>query len=301
MSDLVHDHARWGAADRIGAANLITPGSRRAALSLVREGRLYDLGRVIETGAPRMPPRQTPYLIFATATSQETSRRMGAMGARNGPPGPNLERVEMTMHVGTHIDALGHFARGERLYNGLHVDDVITNAGLAELGVESIPPLITRGVCLDVSGLDGGEFLEAGRPVTRAEVEQAAAGVEGGIQPGDVVCIHTGWGRWFMVDNDRYVAGEPGLDEDAARWLTARDVVAIGADNMAVEVKPHPEEPAIMFPVHMHALAEAGVYLVENMKLDVLVREGVTAFCLIMLPVAFKGATGCPVRPVALL
>ncbi|MCH8887788.1 MAG: cyclase family protein [SAR324 cluster bacterium] len=300
MSDLVHDHSRWGAGDQMGAANLITAETRLAALRLVNEGRLYDLSQVIETGAPRFPPRQTPYLIFSSATSRETGRFLAEMGATNGPA-PNLERVEMTMHVGTHIDALGHFAKGETMYNGLHPDEVVTDTGLAKLGIEQAPPIITRGVCLDVSGLDGGEHLESGRSVTRADLERVLekAGLE--LQAGDMVCIHTGWGRFFMTDNDRYTNGEPGIDEEAARWLTGQDVVAIGCDNMAVEVMPNPQHPKVIFPVHLHTLVEAGVYLVENMMLSQLAREGVTAFCLILLPVKFKGATGCPVRPVAMI
>jgi len=300
MGNLVHDHSRWGPTDQTGAANLITPESRLKALGLVKEGRLYDLGQLIETGAPRMPPRQTPYLIFSSSTSRDTGRYIREMGATNGP-GPNLERVEMTMHVGTHIDALGHFAREGNMYNGLHMDEVVTDTGLAKLGIEHIPPIITRGVCLDFSGLDGGEHLEPGRAIGRPEVEGALeqAGLQ--LEAGDVVCIHTGWGRYFMVDNDRYVNGEPGIDEEAARWLTGQDVIAIGSDNMAVEVMPNPDHPNTMFPVHLHTLVEAGVHLVENMKLEELVRDGVTSFCMILLPVRFKGATGCPVRPVAMI
>ena len=55
-----------------------------------------------------------------------------------------------------------------------------------------------------------------------------------------------------------------------------------------------------MMPVHQHVLAEAGVYLIENLALDELARERLTSFCFILLATKYKGATGCPVRPVAL-
>ncbi len=121
------------------------------------------------------------------------------------------------------------------------------------------------------------------------------------LRPGDVFCVHTGWGRFSMRDNARYVSGEPGIETGAAEWLTAWDVAAIACDTMAVKVLPGTEHPEISMPVHQHSLVEAGVYLIENLVMDDLVRDAVTIFCFILLPVKFKGATGCPVRPVALV
>ena len=56
-----------------------------------------------------------------------------------------------------------------------------------------------------------------------------------------------------------------------------------------------------MLPVQQHVLAEAGVYLIENLMLDELAHERIWSFCFILLAAKFKGATGCPVRPVALV
>ena len=204
------------------------------------------------------------------------------------------------MHVGTHIDALGHFSIGDRLYNGLDAAEMVTDWGLDRLGIEHAPPMIARGVLLDVAGLDGGQFLEPGRAVSPDELQRAADTAGVSIEAGDIVLIRTGWGRFFGTDNARYVAGEPGIDVAAARWLTSRDVVAIGCDNMAVEVLPNPDR-SLMMPVHQHVLAEAGVYLIENLALDEIASERLTTFCFILLATKYKGATGCPVRPVALI
>lgn len=300
MTNCVHDHAEWGAGDQLGAGNRLGPETTLAALAMVRQGRTVELGRTIEIGAPLIPPNQTPYLILSAATARNTMRHRASMGATN-EVGANLERVEMTMHVGTHIDALGHFTIGDRMYGGYSADETVGDRGLANLGAEHIPPIITRGLCIDVSGLDGGDHLEAGRPVTADDLRRWCddAGAEPG--PGDAVFVNTGWGRYFMTDNAKYVAGEPGLDTGAARWLTERGVVAIGADNMAVEVLPGTDHPRIMMPVHQHCLAEAGVYLIENLALDELIAAGASTFCLVALPVKFKGATGSPLRPIALL
>jgi kynurenine formamidase len=187
------------------------------------------------------------------------------------------------------------------MYGNNSADELVGDYGLHQLGVEHIPPIITRGVCIDVSGLDGGNHLAAGRVVTAAELKGWCDSTGVTIESGDAVFINTGWGQFFMADNDKYVAGEPGLDVEAAKWLTAQNVVIIGADNMAVEVLPSPDHPKSIMPVHQHCLVEAGVNLIENIVLDELVAEGIKEFCFIVLPVKFKGATGSPVRPVAIL
>ncbi len=300
MTNCVHDHARWGATDQTGAGNLLTPEVTLAALGAVREGRMYDLSHVIEMGAPRIEPVQLPYIITSSATAAGGIKRRRADGAENDA-GATLERIEMTTHVGTHIDALGHFTKGDEMYNGNSALDVVGDWGLEKLGIENAPAMITRGVCVDVSGLDGGDHLEAGRAVTRGDIERALGNADVGLRTGDVICIHTGWGRYFMKDNQRYLSGEPGIEIGAAEWLTAQDVVAIACDNMAIEVLPGTDHPKISMPVHQHALVEAGVYLVENLVTGDLVKNAITTFCFILTPVKFKGATGCPVRPVALV
>jgi len=296
---LGHDHSRWGAADQIGAGNLLTVERRLAALRSVQAGRIYDLSHEIGANAPYLLPNQTPYLLSIWASFRDSIKRRRATGATNDA-GTNLERVEMTMHVGTHIDALGHFSIGDRLYNGNSAAEVVTDWGLDRLGIEHAPPMIARGVLLDVAGLDGGPHLNPGRAVSPDELQRAADRAGVAVEAGDIVLIRTGWGRFFGVDNTRYVAGEPGIDVAAAHWLTGRDVVAIGCDNMAVEVLPNPDR-SLMMPVHQHVLAEAGVYLIENLALEELAVERVYSFCFILLATKYKGATGCPVRPVALV
>jgi kynurenine formamidase len=301
---MAHDHGKWGCAcwgadDQIGAANLITPAKRRAALRSIDNAKLYDLAQVTDAGAPFMRPNQPPFLQMMWSTWRDAIARRRRIGITNDA-GSNVERVEMTMHVGTHIDALGHVSKGDRLYNDRAAADTLGDWGLAALGIEQAPPMITRGLLLDVASLDGGEYLGPGRVVTPEELAATAAAAGLAIEPGDIVLIRTGWGRHYGTDNARYLEGEPGIDVPAARWLTAQGVVAIGCDNMAVEVLPNPDHTQAL-PVHQHALAEAGVYLIENLALDDLARDKVTSFCLLILPPKIRGATGAPVRPVAVV
>jgi kynurenine formamidase len=299
MSKGFHDHSRWGPGDQLGAGNLLTQELRLSSLRSIAEGRAYDLSHEISPTAPFMAPNQTPFLLSIWASWRDSIKRRRKLGATNDA-GSNVERAEMTMHVGTHIDALGHFSIGEHLYNGLSAAEVVTDWGLDRLGIEHIPPMITRGVLLDVSGIGGGAYLDPGRVITPDDLARATDRAGLAIEAGDVVLIRTGWGRFFGVDNPRYLEGEAGIDVPAARWLTRQDVVAIGCDNMAVEVLPNPDH-GLMMPVHQHVLAEAGVHLIENLALDELAGDRVASFCFVLLATKFKGATGCPVRPIALV
>ena len=299
MTICTHDHSRWGASDQIGAANLLTPEKRLEALRSVTQGRIFDVSHEIAMNAPFMMPNQTPYLMSLWTNWRDSMRRRRKMGATN-EVGVNIERMEMTAHVGTHIDALGHFSIGNRLYNCNNAEEEVTDWGLNRLGIEHAPPMVTRGVLLDVAHLDGGQRLGAGRVVTPEDLQQAAAAARVTIEPGDIVMIRTGWGQLFGVENPTYVAGEPGIDVPAARWLTEQGVVAVGCDNMAVEVLPNPDK-ALSMPVHQHLLVEAGVYIIENLALEELAKEKLSSFCFILLATKYKGATGSPVRPIAMI
>ena len=301
MTNCLHDHSRWGDGDQTGAAgHLLDQTTTLSALRKIQSGEIIDLSHTIEMGAPFMPPNQTPYIISSSATAKNSMKIREKLGAKN-KVGANLERIEMTTHGGTHIDSLGHFSIGEHLYGGHSIDESVGDWGLLQLGIVNIPPIITRGLCLDLSKLDGRNCLEAGRPITSDDLKRAYDSQHLQPEKGDVVFINTGWGKYFMNDNAKYISGEPGLNEEAAKWLTKNDVVAIGSDNMPVEVLPGTNHPDIMMPVHQHCLAEAGVHLIENLALSEISVRAISEFCLIMLPVKLKGATGCPIRPVAVL
>src|ERR1051325_7870975 len=136
--DGLHDHSHWGHADQLGAGNLLTIERRLSALRSIHEGRVYDLSHEISPAAPFMAPNQTPFLMSIWASWRDSINRPRGIGATNDA-GSNVERAEMTMHVGTHIDALGHFSIGEHLYNGLSAAEVVTDWGLERLGMEHQP------------------------------------------------------------------------------------------------------------------------------------------------------------------
>ena len=150
---MIHDHSKWGPADQVGAGNLLTVEKRLAALASVKHGRVYDVSHEIFMGAPYMAPNQTPYLMSIFGSWRDTIKRRRKMGATNDA-GTNLERIEMTTHVGTHIDALGHFSKGDMLYNGNCAADVVTDWGLDRLGIEHAVE-ITVFIAHDVRRIGG--------------------------------------------------------------------------------------------------------------------------------------------------
>jgi kynurenine formamidase len=201
-------------------------------------------------------------------------------------------------HTGTHIDALCHQADALTLCGGVPVSEVQSPRGFTEHGVEKIPAIVAPGVMLDVAALEGVEALEPGHVVTDADLAACCErqGVE--VPSGAVTLVRTGNGL-FWEDEERYLAG-PGMDAGAARWLADRDVVAVGADNMAWDVvgRWDPDAGCVM-PGHLILLARRGVYIIENLALEELAAAGHHEFEFVCLPLKLVGATGSPVRPVA--
>lgn len=281
--------------DQQGRSALMTPEKALEAVSLIDDGEVISLGRTYEPGMPLFGAR-----VFALR---------GTPGLAGGPVGDNktvwMDDFLATEigQVGTQFDGLGHIGIGHddgstTFYGDREGAEVMGAYGLNALGIEQVKPFFTRGVLFDIAGLRGRQ-LEAGEEITAADLEAALE--RQGVEPpgeGDVAVIHTGWGSLWMVDNETYNSGEPGIGMDAARWLIDRGVAVIGADTWAVEVVPNPE-PGQVFPVHQETLARNGVFLHENLATERLVDAGVNEFAYIFSPVPIKGATGSPGNPLA--
>ena len=227
--------SRWGTDDEAGASNWITPEKVMEAASLIQTGEIYELGRQYEHGMPLFGQRTYSLTIPGAPTG--------------GPfPGGLVFHDEFVVgeigQVGTQFDGLGHVGvvhNGvERFYNGYTEDQIKGAYGLRSLGFESIKPIFTRGILIDVAGYKGG-MLDAGTVVTLADVMGAleAQGMsEDDIQDGDAILFHTGWGDLWGVGNDRYNAGVPGIGIEVGRWLSGQNITMVGGDTWPVEVVP---------------------------------------------------------------
>ena len=204
-------------------------------------------------------------------------------------------------HTGTHIDALSHQADHLTLCGGIAVTaEVQTARGFTRHGVEQIAPIVAPGVLLDLTAHLGVELLAPGYAVSAAELAACCArqGVE--IAPGDVALVYTG-NELFWGDEARYLAG-PGMAGAASRWLADQGVIAVGADNMAWDVIGlRDAEFGCALPGHLLLLAQRGIYIIENLRLGALAAAGVYRFGFVCTPLKFVGATGSPVRPIAIL
>jgi kynurenine formamidase len=203
----------------------------------------------------------------------------------------------MPEHSGTHIDALAHQAENLTLHGGVHVDSGIqTSVGFRVLGIDTMAPLVARGVLLDVAG---EQPLEPDHSITPEQLQRAAtdAGVE--IREGDVVLVRTGYGAlWSNPDEYLHAAG---VTSAGSRWLIEKKVSAVGADNMAWDViGPTDPELGVTLPGHLLLLVRAGIPIIENLNLEELAAAKVHEFAFICLPLKMRGATGSPVRPIAI-
>ena len=297
--DLGENNWKWGKDDVRGAGNLMTANSIKAALAAVESGEVIELSHDVAMGAPYINPIQTPYVITLARTSKNMENFLRDNAGATNKVGFYLERIEMTTHVSTHIDALGHVTIAAELYNGLDREDAASDIGLNHNGIDKSPPFIATGILIDVAAYKGVENLEAGYAITAADLQGALKKQGTKIPKGAIVFVHTGWGKNFTAKPQHYAHTGPGIGIEASKWLASKNVVAIGADNMALEVTPG-EDPKAVFPVHQHLLVKQGIYIIENVKSDELAAKKRYESTVIMLPTKFKGATGTPLRIIAL-
>jgi kynurenine formamidase len=284
--------SRYGAEDTLGAINNLSPEKVLAAAKLVKTGKAYPLGVPTGPDSPAYPPRQ--YSMTVLQLDDGTGQPLGSNRASG-----NDDLMYLWMGIGSQIDGLGHMGIEHRYYNGLHASDFVTPRGLTRLSVDALPPIVTRGVLLDMAKHLGRETLDAGTVFNRAEIEAAARAQGVGIERGDVVLFHTGWLNVADTDKERFMAGEPGLGVDGARYLAGLGVVAVGADSWALEVIPH-EDPQQLFPVHPELLAKNGVYILENMDTRALAADGVSEFLFVLGQPRFVGSVQAVINPVAI-
>lgn len=289
--------SRWGPDDELGTANLVEDVLSTEAVDLIGDGRIFDLSQPISRTSPRLPNIMSPYTICMWSNPISSRHYIEAtMGAEN-QIGYADERIEFDLHTGTHIDSLGHAWVGDKTYNGFSVRQVISNWGLQRLGMENFPPVIVRGVLVDVPAFRRRE-LEPGEVITSADLQGALSRQGTTLRRGDIVLIRTGWARLY-ADPERYVQAWPGIGMEAARWLVSEEPVIVGADTMGLEVYPD-EVPTIHAPVHQFLLARSGTYILEQANLEEIAKQGVYEFLCVCLPPKFVGGTAAPVRLVAI-
>ncbi len=157
---------------------------------LIQSSTVYDLEQPRFSGMP-IHPAHKPGYFYALHRRHRDTYRPDAHGPRTGSSGV----LTMMEHSGTHIDALCHQACGLTLHGGIPVESVETMAGYTRLGIETVSPLLGRGILLDVAGWKGQSHLPPNYGIS-AEDLQACTNAEGvEVHPGDVLLVRTGYGH----------------------------------------------------------------------------------------------------------
>ncbi len=265
-------------------------GLKRLFAENVILGKVYDLGQPLQRGMP-LSPLNPPFFFTL-------SNRHGDRVTSQGVSAAN-DLISMGSHQGTHIDALGHISKNGTLHGGTAVSQSqVGAAGLASHGIEGIPPVIRRGVLLDVASLNGMDFLPAGYVVTAEELEQSSIAQGSRLEPGDAVLIRTGWAKNWQ-DPAVYPgqeSGAPGVGLEAAQWLASKQASVVGSDNMSFEVRPSPG----FLSIHGLLLVDHGIPIMENLFLEDLCLDKCFTFVFMALPLKIVGGTASPVRPIAI-
>jgi kynurenine formamidase len=260
-------------------------------LTALRDATVHDLEQPRYMGAPTFPAHQPGFLYFLHRRHEP-----GLGEPRTSASG----LVVMAEHSGTHIDALCHQAENMRMFGGRGVDArVQSTSGFTQLGVETVGPIITRGVLIDVAGHRGVDRIPPGEAVSGDELAGAAEAQGVSVSAGDVVLVRTGNGALWR-DPDDYLRGA-GMAPSASEWLAQRNVLAVGADNVAWDPIGPVGPDGGTLPGHVVLIVRHGIHILENLLLEGLAAGGRREFVFVCLPLKMAGVTGSPVRPLAIV
>lgn len=286
-------HSKWGEGDQIGNLNLITTESILNAVGLVKEGKSYSLGITVDSTTPAFPPRSLSLQVV------QPNQQHGRVAFPNAIY--NDDVFQGWFGIGSQIDGLGHIGGADGMYYNCNpATEIAFLEGLTKLGIETIPPIITRGIILDMTAHLGVEYMEAGQMFTAEDVKAVAEKQGTPVKEGDVVLFHTGWTDAKLESApEEWVTAEPGMSEDVAEYLAGENVVAVGADTWGLDVVP-PEHEDRPFQGHVILLKENGIFILEVMNTGPLVRDNVFEFLFVLGQAKIRGAVQMIVNPIAI-
>ncbi|MGY8897115.1 MAG: cyclase family protein [Paraglaciecola sp.] len=291
----------WGKHDELGRLNMMTPQRQAQVMSQIDAHRIFDLSVEYFVGMPSWQAAGDPHYQFWMA---HTPR--GAVIDNVLDMGETVNRhvsysgsaFSMYTHTGTHIDTLSHFGLDGEIYNHFSADENLGDKGWNRSGAETIPPLIARGVLIDLPKAKGLSMLPDNYRVTEADIKQALVQQHVTLQPGDIVLLRTGRMQNY-AQSAKYMANSPGLGIAAATYLAKEaEAMVVGADNLSFEAFPSEVEGNYV-PVHTYLLTQMGVPIMELVNLEELAEAQVYEFAFIGGSLKLRGADAAPLRPIA--
>jgi len=307
----------WSKDDEVGALNEMTDASRLAALRLADRGQVYDLGVLYDRTSYKWPGH-SPGEIISFRTPEGVKRQGDLPDIVNNNDSKTAwhsAALFINDNVATQIDGLGHATEGDdnHWYNGFVEKDWGGNWGVRKADAATIPPIVARGVMIDVAGSKGLDALPGNYQITATNLEQALQKQKTQLKPGDVVLIRTGtlryWGETGS-DHAKIAAHDSaGISVETAKWLVEQNgAIMICSDTSGVEYQPKPEDAKAFrekyrsfMPLHNYLLIEQGIHIGEFHYLEDLARDRVYEFCYIACTNKIKGtAAGFTMRPIAI-
>jgi len=290
--------SKWGPKDEIGAMNLITPKSVMQAAKLIKTGKTYNLGIIVDKNTPAFPPRSLSISVLQP-------NQIGTSGLGPTKTTYNDDIFMGWLGIGPQIDGLGHIGVDHVYYNGFKDKDFAKADGLKKLGIEKYPPIVGRGVVLDMAGYFGVKVVKEGTPYRREDIIGAAKkqGVE--IRKGDIVLFHSGWlnlldgQNGVQKDLKRWGSVEPGLGKTGAEYLISKEVVAVGGDTWGLETVPF-EKGVGVFEIHQMLIPKNGIVILESIDTRELVKDRGWEFLFVLGPARIRGAVQMIINPIAI-
>jgi kynurenine formamidase len=271
------------------ALQRIGPQEVLAAIGLVKSGRVYDLGLDLNSSVPQgLPGAFDPFSFRWTHLPEDGREGLFQFAA---------ESVGGTPHIGTHIDGLMHVSSGTTMFGGGELADVCGENGFTRDGIDTVVPIVTRAVVVDMAHRLGDPLPDR-YEVTIRDIQGTLFGQHSRLKTGDAILVRTGKVRQYGVDNDAYQQAQPGVGPDAAIWLYEQGMAVLGTDTTGTEPVPFPDPSRT---THQAMLVERGVHLLENLNLEELGRDNITEAMFVCLPLRLTGATGSWVRPIAIV
>ena len=287
-------HGAWGADDQIGAANRVNPARTAAAAKLIKKGESHPLGIVIEPGMPAYPPRYTQLQVVQP--NQQFNADLGVGWEASS----NDDVLQMWLGTGPQLDGLGHMGEAGEFYNCNQGKDFSVITGLTKLDISGIPPIVGRGVMIDIAKQMGVDHLSAGQPITSEDIKAAMKAQNVSVNEGDIVLLHTGYTDAKLKSEPQLWAGSiPGITNEAAVFLAGLKPTAVGADTWGLGAVP-PRLGDKIFYDHVVLLKQNGIYILETMNTGRLAAESVHEFMFVLGQARLKGAVQMIINPVAM-
>lgn len=308
----------YGAGDALGTYNEVTAEKRAAALAMLDLAsgvRTFSLGETLHDDFPGFGGR-TYQQVLAVRGFEATNAEVLHPKPRGDSRLSALEeRVTFTYNIGAKINGLDHCGVGRMGYGGRDLAE-LTEAGGRELDTTTWgPPLLTRGLLIDVLALKCEQADDAalstmpdGAPVLRDNYRITVEDIEAAVdrqglpefEPGDVLLLYTGWQRLVREDPERYMSANPGPWLRESRWLAQFRPAVLGADTWCFESLDLELCRRLAIPCHQELMVRFGIRVAEGLRLEELVGAGIDRFVFCHAPLLATGAVSSNAPPFAI-